>query len=138
MKKFLEVLIDDNGEFHLESEFDFSRIFNFDNLKEYEGINRSVLKAFSECIWKDRNNGPSYAVRLLSMAEIAATAEPYDMAEQFWSTMMFSYIPHYENYCDRLKKPYGFNPQLVTRPITVGDPKSFITGSIFPLGKHTS
>ena len=138
MKKFLEVLIDDNGEFHIESQFDFSRIFDLDNPKGYDEINRSAMKAFSECIWKDRNNCPSYAVRLLSMAEIAATAEPYDMAEQFWSTMMFSYIPHYENYCDRIKKPYGFNPKLVTRPVTVGDSKAFMTGSIFPMGKRTS
>lgn len=138
MKKFLEVLLDDNGEFLIESDFDFSRIFNYDNPKEYDGLTRAALKAFSECIWKDRNNRPSFAIRLLSMAEIAATAEPYDMAEQFWSTMMFSYIPYYEKYCNKIKEPYGFNPNAVTRPITMGDPKGFMTGSIFPLGKQRS
>jgi len=54
------------------------------------------------------------------MAEMIACAEPYDQAEQLWSTMMFDYIPHYEHYSSSLKKPYGYDPSKMIRPI-VGD-----------------
>ncbi|MBO4671469.1 MAG: hypothetical protein J5640_06470 [Bacteroidales bacterium] len=133
MKKFLEVLIDDNDQLHIETEMDFSQILDPDHPERSEGLIKAAIKAWTECIWKDRNNEPSKAVRLLSMAEIAATAEPYNMAEEFWSTMMFSYLPHYEKFCDKVKSPYGFDTKLVIRPKVFGNPGAFMSGSIFPI-----
>ena len=60
----------------------------------------------------------------LQMGEIISCAEPYDNAEQLWSTMMFSFIPHYERYSSSLKKPYGFDPSNIIRPIS----------GVFPMG----
>lgn len=133
MKKFLEVLIDDNGQLHIDTEMDFSSILSLDQPALGEPLIKSAIKAFAECIWKNRDNEPSKAVRLLSMAEIAATAEPYEMAEEFWATMMFSYLPHYEKFCTKVKSPYGFNPKQVIRPLTFGDPGALMSGGIMPI-----
>lgn len=51
------------------------------------------------------------AIRYLSMAEIITCAEPYEGAEQLWSSLMFEYLPHYERFSDQLKKtrPLSWN-----------------------------
>ena len=134
MKKFLEVLIDDNNQMYIDTDIDLAPILSSQNIPEYDKLAKESMKAFSECIWKDRNLKPSYVVRLLSMAEIASTSEPYSMAEEFWSTMMFCYIPHYEAFCNKLKTPFGFDPKKVTRPISFGKPGDFLSCSMFPVG----
>ncbi len=124
MKKFLEVLVDDQGEMHFSTDFKFSDSIENPPLdlekeaKEADARYRQVIRGLVNTIWKDRNYHVSKAIRFLSMGEIIACAEPYDIAEQFWSTMMFSFIPLYEKYSSSLKIPYGFDPKQMIRPFT--------------------
>ena len=124
MKKFLEVLVDDQGEMHFSTDYEFSD--SIENpptdwekeTKETDQRYRQIIRGLVNTLWKDHNLHVSKAIRFLSMGEIMACAEPYDNAEEFWSAMMFACIPHYESYASSLKKPYGFDPKKMIRPIT--------------------
>lgn len=130
MKKFLEVLVDDNGEMLFSTDFEFSDSIESPpkdlgkEAKLLDHRNRQVMSGLINAVWRDHNLNVSKAIRFLSMAEIISCAQPYEAAELFWSTMMFSFIPHYEKFSTSLKKPYGFDPSKVTRPV----------GGVFPLG----
>ena len=130
MKKFLEVLVDDNGEMLFSTDFEFSDSIESppeDLDKEAELADqryRQVMRGLIKTVWRDHNLNVSKAIRYLSMGEIISCAEPYDNAEQLWWTMMFSFIPHYEKYSSSLKKPYGFDPSKIIRPV----------GGVFPMG----
>lgn len=130
MKKFLEVLVDDDGEMLFSTDFEFSDSLESPPLDLDEEAKiadqryRQVMRGLVNAIWRDRNLNVSKAIRYLSMGEIISCAEPYDNAEQLWSTMMFSFIPHYEKYSSSLKKPYGFDPSKIIRPV----------GGVFPMG----
>ena len=87
---------------------------------ENDRLNRQLICGMVNAMWKERNYHVSKAIRYLSMAEIITCAEPYDNAEHFWSAMMFDYIPYYEKFSTELKKPYGFNPSKMIRPMTFG------------------
>lgn len=141
MKKFLEVLEDDNGNIIMNTDVEFfdeldnpSKDFK-DNARFFDKTIKRLIKAMTEIAWEKKNYHVSKAVRFLTLAETISGAQPYDSAEQLWSTMMFSFIPRYESFADKLKKPYGFNPADVTRPITVPGP---INASMFPLTKPFS
>ena len=71
-------------------------------------------------MWKDRNFTVSSAIRLLSMAEAAASDEPYKSAEEYWSTMLFDFLPHYESFFNKVKKRYGIDTVNIVRPLTFG------------------
>ena len=140
MKKFLEVLMDENGQLHISTDFTFAdEIENppkdkKKHAKEMDELFRKTISSVIEEIWGNHNLHISKAIRYLSMAEIIACAQPYDNAEELWSTLMFSYIPQYEKFADNLKKPYGFDPSRVIRPVSIGNPSAFM----FPLGTSIS
>ena len=126
MKKFLEVLMDDDGQLHLSTDFVFA-----DNVAnppidmkaekaKNDEYNKKAIRGLIDYLWRKREFHASKAIRYLAMAEIMACAEPYEHAEEFWSTMMFSYIPHYENYANKLKRPFGYDPSKMTRPLVGG------------------
>ena len=74
----------------------------------------------TEFMWQNKEQRVSQAIRLVSMAEMMGSAQPYEQAEEFWDMMMFSAIPHFENYAAQIKIPYGFKSREVTRPWTLG------------------
>lgn len=136
MKKFLEVLVDENGNYTVHSDCEF-----FDDVQNppkdfktassvFDKTVKPLIKALVETVWKDRNVNVSKAIRYLTLAETISNVQPYDDAEQLWSTLMFGFIPHYEAYADKLKKPYGYKPSQTIRPITI---PGLLNTSIFPL-----
>ena len=136
MKKFLEVLEDENGNFIMKTDVEF-----FDELDNppkdfntasafFDKTVKRLIKAMTETGWRDENVHVSKAIRYLTLAETISCDQPYDNAEQLWSTLMFSFIPHYESFADKLKKPYGYNPSTVIRPMTIPGPGG---ASCFPL-----
>ena len=133
MKKFLEVLMDDDGLLHFSTDFEFadSRDNPPSDMKAHElemdDLNRRAIRSLVKELWGNRNQHPGKAIRIISMAEIIACAEPYDHAENFWSAMMFDYIPRYEKLASALKKPYGYDPSGMIRPIS----------AVFPDGMPT-
>lgn len=115
MRKYLEVLVDDDGKFHFSTDETFEGIANpmkFD--KEF----RHLLHDMAEFMWQNKQQKVSQAIRLISMAEMLGGAQPYEMAEEFWGMMMFHCIPDYEAFAAEIKKPFGFNSKAVTRPLT--------------------
>lgn len=136
MKKFLEVLMDDDGLLHVSTDFEFpdSVVSPPGELAkragEMEDLNKKAIRSLITEAWKNRNYHPSKAIRILAMAEIMACAQPYENAEEFWRVMMFDYIPHHEKFASNLKRPFGFNASEVVRPIKVGGPE--LITSIFP------
>lgn len=124
MKKFLEVLVDDNGDLHLSTDYKFhdsveNPVTDIKLAKKEEDANhRKLIRGLVNALWKERNYNVSKAIRYLSMTEIMACAEPYQQAEEFWYTMMFDYIPYYESFATGLKIPFGYDPTIIVRPIT--------------------
>jgi len=122
MKKFLEVLMDDNGELHMSTDCVFADSIENppEDLaayeKEMDQLHRKAIRGVVNAVWKEKKLDVSKAIRYLSMAEIITCAEPYEGAEELWYAMMFDYLPYYERYSDRLKIPYGYNP-VKNRPI---------------------
>ena len=137
MKKFLEILLDDEGQMHITSECGFVASKDSLSIDFMDRLFKSAIRAFSSKIWKDKDQEASFAIRVLSCAEILATAEPYKMAEEFWVTMMFDFIPHYEKYGNKLKQPYGFDPKRMTKPI-VGGPLNMMQVDKELIGKYFS
>jgi len=143
MKKFLEVLMDDDGMLHFSTDFQFpDSVENppkdwAKHTVEMEDLNRRAIRSLVTEAWKNRNFHPSKAIRILSMAEIIACAQPYENAEELWSVMMFDYIPHYEKYSANLKRPFGFDASQVVRPIKIGGPEAMMT-AMFPFSRIKS
>lgn len=125
MKKFLEVLIDDNGELHLSTDIEFADsienppkdMMAFEKIADQ--LHRKAIRGVVNAVWKEKNLNVSKAIRYLSMAEIITNAEPYEGAELLWSAMMFDYLPKYEKYSDKLKMPFGYDPVKRVRPLTL-------------------
>ena len=116
MKTFLEVLVADDGRLHMRTDYAF-----YDDVchpapsksaakKQNESMNRMLIEGIIPALWEKRETQADKAIRYLSMAEIIATAEPYDHAENLWHALMFDYIPRYEKLADRLEIPFGFDP----------------------------
>ena len=130
--------MDEQGEMHFSTDFTFPDSVenpikdipeNAETIdKQYKQLMRGLVKT----IWGDHNYHVSKAIRVLSMGEMIACAEPYQNAEEFWYTMMFDFIPYYEKYANSLKKPYGYNPAGMIRPISGVFPNGF---SICDMGK---
>ena len=136
MKKLLEVLIDEkNGELHFSTEHpletDVEKLMK--HPEKAESMFKMAIKSMIKCGWEDKDYTIYPIVRVLSMAEIMSCAQPYEQAEEFWSTMMFSFIPQHEKFANRLKKPFGVNPKDIVRPITFGGPFSMFRGGSFPI-----
>ncbi len=143
MKKFLEVIVDDEGNLHLSTDYEFADSVENPptDLKTYEAENdrlcRQTIRGVINALWKERNIHVNKAIRYLSMAEIISNAEPYDCAEHFWDAMMFDYIPNYEKYSSKLKTPYGYDPSKMIRPIQIG-PFGGGIESVFLTGRKLS
>lgn len=112
MKKVLEVIIDDDGKMKFSSEY---------NLGLTKDDYKLAIEGLVECLWKDKNEDIYPIIRVLGMAEMMSTAQPYSLVESFWSTMMFSFIPRMEKFATELKSKYGFKDEEVTRPMRWGD-----------------
>lgn len=123
MKKFLEVLMDDDGQLHLSTDFDFpdsvknppkdEKAF----LAEMDQLYKNTITGTVNAIWKERNLNVSKAIRFLSMAEVISCASPYENAEDLWGALMFDFIPKYEAFASKLKIPFGFRPDKIQRPL---------------------
>jgi hypothetical protein len=134
MRKYLEVLVDEDGRFHFSTDEPFNGILSpqvFD--REFH----QLLHDMTEFMWQNQDQKVSQAVRMVAMAEMLGCAQPYEQAEDFWSMMMFDTIPHYEGYAANIKKPYGFDNRVVTRP-TVLAPGSPLFPIKQPFGKKSS
>lgn len=132
MKNLLQVFINDEGEldFSSDNEQCLDEIWSLDNLKQSKKVFEKVLSKMVDCIWGEQNTCVSKVIRLLSMTEMCASSEPYAQAEEFWSTMMFDFIPSMEKYADSLKTKFGYDPHAKQRPLVVGDTSFF--GKILP------
>ena len=107
MKKFLEVLVDEDGSLHFSTDYEFPEgDVSQEEMSIYLERSRKAIGGLVDEGWKNSNHHPSKAIRCLAMAEIMACAEPYERAEEFWSTMMFGYIPYFEKYAAKLKNKY--------------------------------
>ena len=83
MKKFLEVLMDDNGELHMSTDCVFADSIENppEDLaayeKEMDQLHRKAIRGVVNAVWKEKKLDVSKAIRYLSMAEIITCAEPY-------------------------------------------------------------
>ena len=118
--------MDDDGNFHFSSDFQFADskenpVKDWDvHEAEFKDLHRRLIQSSVPEIWGKKNYNPFKAIRHLAMTEIISCAEPYSNAEDFWSTMMFSYIPQYEKCASKLKKPFGYDSSKIIRPISMG------------------
>ena len=129
MKKFLEVLVDEDGKFHFSTEEKFitedafaaeNHRAQLEHAKDLDKLLKQLVHDMTEFMWRNKEQKVSQAVRLMAMAEILGCAQPYEHAEEFWSLMMFHTIPQFEKYAAAIKKPFGFDDRSVTRPIVGG------------------
>ena len=144
MKKFLEVLVDEDGKFHFSTEEEFvtEEAFAAENprakvehAKEIDKLLKRLVHDMTEFMWQNQEQKVSQAVRLVAMAEILGCAQPYEHAEEFWSLMMFHTIPQFEKFAAAIKKPYGFDDRAVTRPLVGGAWAGCPNMMAFPLGQ---
>ena len=125
MKKFLEVLVDEDGKFHFSTEEEFvsEEAFAVENprakvehAKEIDKLLKRLVHDMTEFMWQNQEQKVSQAVRLVAMAEIHT-------------------IPQFEKFAAAIKKPYGFDDRAVTRPIVGGAWAGGSNTMLFPLGQ---
>ncbi len=128
MKQLLEIVIQDDGTLDLKchNEELANKILS-QKPKVYEKQLKSMIAKMVKIIWGEKNTGISKLVRFLSMAEMCACAEPYSQAEEFWSVMMFSLIPHLEDYAKQEKQKYAKYSGAQQKPLT------YVNTSLFNL-----
>lgn len=102
--------------------------------KEFDKEFKQMLGSLTEFMWSNKSMAISRVIRMVSMAEVLGTSQPYEQAESFWENMMFHAIPQYEGFAARIKEPYGFDSRAVVRPIT-GTPGMSIFPVKAPFGK---
>ena len=134
MRKFLEVLVDEDGKFHFSTDGSFPWKEGAPDPGLWDKEFRQVLRDLTEFMWRNPQQEVSAAVRILG------SSQPYDQAEEFWSLMMFDTIPEYEGFAARIKRPFGFDDRKVARPIVGGDvslfsPSAWKTSFPMPFGK---
>lgn len=132
MKKYLEVLLDDEGTFHFASGMPLEKK---QDPAAFDREFKQLLHDITEFMWQNRDQQVSQAIRMVSMAEMLGSSQPYEQAEEFWSLMMFDTIPQYESYAASIKEPYGFNDRKVIRPTVLSPGTSMFPASI-PLRKR--
>ena len=129
MKKYLEVTVDDGGTFHFSSGMPLG---GQQEPAAFDREFRQLLHDITEFMWQNKDQRVSQAIRMVAMAEMLGSAQPYEQAEEFWSLMMFNTIPQYESYAASIKEPYGFNDRKVTRPRVLASGTSVFPGRIPP------
>ena len=136
MKKFLEVLLDDNGEMHISAE-DLVPEMEDPGVKEKtDALFKAAIKALVKTIWKNQDLKASKAIRILSMAEMACDRQPYQHVDQFVFTMIDNFLPHYEKDSNYLKAPDGFRRKEMIKPFSMGD-SSMIQLPDYPFRKKS-
>ena len=127
MKQLLEVILNDDNTLAIKccDEKTIKQRLNLKNPKRFDSFLKELTSTIIKKIWGEKNFSLSKIIRVLSMAEVSACAEPYAQAEEFWSTMMFDYIPQTEKFYNSLKKQYGDYHGAKQRPITFGDTSMF-------------
>lgn len=129
MKKFLEVLVDEDGRFHFSTEESFvtpeefavkSHPVQAEHMKECDAKLRQMVHDLTEYMWRTKDQGIPQAIRVVAIAEILGGAQPYESAEMFWDLMMFHTIPELEEFAAAIKKQYGFDDRFVRRPLMGG------------------
>ena len=139
MKKVLEIVIDDDGKMKFLTEGGLGitkdllsqdpEKISRKSLKKLEDMLKVVIKGLVDCYWKEGNEEICPIIRIISMADMMASPQPYAQVEQFWSMMMFSLIPNMEDYASDIKSKYGFNADDVDRPLTWVNPDIFVMGT---------
>ena len=131
MKKYLSVEVDDNGKFHLSSDFpqDYMDCF-LQHPEQGEKAFTKLIQSFVPAFWDGPNPLYMKLIRTLFMTGVVACAEPYCEAEDMWSTLMFSFIPQFEKRAAAIKRKYGFDDSGITRPFSLG---TFPQCGIMPL-----
>lgn len=118
--------MDEDGSLHFSTDYEFPEgDVSQEEMSIYLERSRKAISGLVDEGWKNSNHHPSKAIRCLAMAEIMACAEPYERAEEFWSTMMFGYIPYFEKYAAKLKNKYGYDSSRITRPVSGVFPAGF-------------
>ena len=144
MKKFLEVLVDEDGKFHFSTEEEFPTEEEFvaeddqtkvTHMRRYEMILTQLVHDMTEFMWQNKEQRFCQAVRMVAMAEILGASQPYERAEEFWSLMMFNTIPQYERFAADIKRPYGFDDSTVIRPLIGGPLVDGMDMMTFPIRK---
>ena len=129
MKKFLEVLVDEDGRFHFSTEEAFvteeefasgNRYAQRMHMEQCDARLRQMVQDLTDFMWRTKDQRIAQAIRLVSMAEILGCAQPYERAEEFWDLMMFNTIPQLEEFAADIKGRYGFDNRTVTRPVVGG------------------
>ena len=129
MKKFLEVLVDEDGKFHFSTEEEFVTEEEFAakdgasqivQMEKCDKRLRQMVNDLTDYMWRTKDQGIPQAIRLIAIAEILGGAQPYESAEMFWSMMMFHTIPELEHDAAAIKKRYGFDDHAVNRPLVGG------------------
>ena len=98
MKKFLEVLVDEDGKFHFSTEEEFvtEEVFaaenpraQLDHAQEIDKLLKQLVHDMTEFMWQNQEQKVSQAVRLVAMAEILGCAQPAGIVEEaYWSTLL--------------------------------------------------
>ena len=73
MKKFLEVLLDDNGEMQIKADNLVPDMDDPDVRKKTDALYKAAMKSLVKIIWKNHDTKASKAIRILSMAEMASS-----------------------------------------------------------------
>ena len=116
MKKYLEVLLDDEGTFHFVSERPLGKK---QDQAAFDQEFRKLLHDITEFMWQNRDQQVSQAIRMVSMAEMLGSSQPYEQAEEFWSLMMFDTIPQYESYAASIKDRKVIRPTVLSPGTTM-------------------
>ena len=129
MKKFLEVLVDEDGTFHFSTDETFvteeefaseNRYAQRMHMEECDARLKQMVRDLTGYMWRTQDQYIPQAIRVVSMAEILGCAQPYERAEEFWDLMMFNTIPQLEEFAADIKRKYGFDNRRVTRPVVGG------------------
>lgn len=109
MKKFLEVVMDENGEFHFSTDMQFPPENCSDKeLLVIDKLQKDIIRCFTEHSWKTMDPTACIAIRMLSIAEIMADAQPYQAVEFLWNSMVLQdFIKDNEKWVAEIKKKYG-------------------------------
>jgi len=126
MQELLKLVLMDDGSLDIKCcNEKIVKGLNLKNPQKFDSFLKRITTAIIKKMWGEKNTSLSKIIRVLSMAEISACAEPYSQAEEFWSTMMFNYIPRTEKQYSSLKQQYGNYRGPEQRPISFGNAAMF-------------
>lgn len=98
-KKLIEISIDENGKFLFETNSDCLGVGDFKlSMSESEFLKKldPLVESLFVEYFKNKNERLSRIVKLLTVADICADAQPYNNIEELWHVMMHIHLPKYE------------------------------------------